>query len=97
MTNTAANPVTDCLDYARARAGFTKPGFAPGSLRHHSGLAELRVIDSEAELQLVIFRRERSRFSKSGYCTVECGHIDLNNVAPDMFAAIVGAAVASLA
>lgn len=96
MTNTAAHAITDCLDYARARAGFTKPGYAPGSLRHHSGLAELRVIDSEAELQLVIFRRERNRFNTSGHSTVECAHIDLNNVAPEMFAAIVGAAVASL-
>lgn len=86
-----------CIDHARTKAGFTEPGkYGPDSYTHRSGLAVLAVTDSECSFRLAIFGRQPNRYSQDGFTVVETGSIDLSNLEPAMFAAVLDAAVANL-
>jgi hypothetical protein len=77
--------INACLDYARTHAGFTTPGYAPRSLCHSCGLAELQVIDAESTLRLVIFEERPHKFSEKPTYTIETGSMDFNNIDPALF------------
>ncbi|MGC2652288.1 MAG: hypothetical protein WA317_01510 [Mycobacterium sp.] len=78
--------ITACIDHAGSQ-GFTQTSRWSYRL-HGDGPLELRVMDYQTELRLVIRERRESRYGESDY-TVETGSIDLNNIAPEMFAAIL--------
>lgn len=85
--------INACLDYARTHAGFTTPGYAPRSLCHSCGLAELQVIDAESTLRLVIFQERPHKFSEKPTYPIETASMDFTCIDPALFAPILNAVV----